>query len=759
VAGRDPHRHQRAQAGRRRRHAQRGAIETIDEAFVLYDPDDRLVVCNEKYRRIYPSAAHLMVPGNTFEQIVRPGAERGDYADAVGRVEEWMAERMAAHRSGNTTLVQRLSSGRTLRIIERKMPDGHIVGFRVDITELVQATEAAQTASTAKSQFLANMSHEIRTPMNAILGMLALLRKTSLDARQADYASKTEGAARSLLGLLNDILDFSKVEAGKMTLDAHAFSIDQLLRDLSVIVTANIGAKPVDVVFDIDPTLPRHLVGDAMRLQQVLINLIGNAIKFTAQGEVALSMKVVTQDAEAVTLEIAVRDTGIGIAPENQAKIFSGFTQAEASTTRRFGGTGLGVAISQRLVALMGGELQLTSALGEGSCFHFGLTLALASAEDDTFDEGVPLDGPSIKAVGTGGQRLAGIRLLVVEDNLNNQQVARELLEDEGAIVQIANHGLEGVEAVAAADPPFDVVLMDLQMPVMDGFTATERIRQELGQRVLPIVAMTANALASDREACLASGMNDHVGKPFELDHLVSVLRRHAGRAALAAPLAVAGAATPPDVIVAATAAGVQIDAALNRLGGKRDIYEHMLRRFLGDLDSAPGALQASAAANDAPAMARLMHTVKGVAATLGAVALAAEAANCEKALQGYGTPVDADPVLADLCAAACASAVDAIAAAKPGLSALLQALQQGAIGSAAAHANVDPADLLLGLRRLAGLLRESDMAALEAMADLPRPFAAGLSARLQALDASIAGLDFEPALSQCGELIQELEG
>ena len=882
----------------------RGAIDAIDEAFVVFDPDDRLVFCNDKYRQVYPRVAHLMVPGTSFAEIVRPGAESGHYVEAVGRVDEWVAERLAAHRSGNTTLVQKLDTGRTLRIIERKMPDGHIVGFRIDITELVQATEAALAASHSKSQFLANMSHEIRTPMNAILGMLSLLRKTELDARQADYAQKTQGAARSLLGLLNDILDFSKVEAGKMTLDPQPFRVDQMLRDLSVILSTNVGAKPVEVLFDIDPSLPRRLVGDAMRLQQVLINLGGNAIKFTAQGEVVLSMVVVARSAAGVTVEVAMRDSGIGIAPENQARIFSGFTQAEASTTRRFGGTGLGVAISQRLVALMGGELKLDSVLGQGSRFHFCVTLPVddeaAEALQGTGSAGTPapafaapaaalralivddnpiarevlermgqslgwtvdvaesgeqaltrlraraaagtpcqavfvdwqmpgldgwqtsqriselglagtppvvvmvtahgremlgqrsaaeqalLDGflvkpvtasmlfdalvdaraghdhahPSRVGVGVagGGQRLAGMRLLVTEDNLNNQQVARELLEDEGAVVQIANDGQEAVAAVAAADPPFDVVLMDLQMPVMDGFTATVRIRQDLGLHSLPIVAMTANAMASDREACLAAGMNDHVGKPFDLDHLVGVLRKHAGRQDLAAPAELREpAALPGAVRDAAAAAGLQIEAAMARLGGKPDVYARLLRKFLDDLADLPGQLQGHTAQGDTTAMARLLHTVKGVAATLGASGLAAEAARGEQQLVAHSAPADAGQALASVCAAIEASA--------PGLRVVLLALQQtlrtDPLAPTAASAGVDPADhaaLRQSLRHLAELLRHSDMDAIEAMASLQRQFAGALGARLQALDESIAGLEFEPALRHCDQLIEVLD-
>ena len=865
----------------------RGAIGAIDEAFVLFDPDDRLVLCNDKYRQVYPGMAHLMLPGARFEDIVHTGAENGDYLEAVNRVDEWVAERLAAHRAGDRTLIQRLSSGRTLRIVERKMADGHTVGFRIDISELVRATEAAEQASRAKSLFLANMSHEIRTPMNAILGMLALLRKTALTPRQADYASKSEGAARSLLGLLNDILDFSKVEAGKMALDLQAFRIDQLLRELSVIVSANIGNKPVEVLFDIDPRLPRALVGDALRLQQVLINLAGNAVKFTAQGEVVLAIRVLAQDSAQVSLEVSVRDTGIGIAPENQARIFSGFTQAEASTTRRFGGTGLGVAISQRLVALMGGALQLDSTPGQGSRFHFTVTLPVAAdlaqasapmpaaplrvlvvddnpcARDvlqrmgdslgwvvDVADSGeaalallqaqaaqgiscqavfidwqMPgLDGwatsqcirtmglkgqppvivmvtahgrdmlaqrseaeqaslggflvkpvtasmlfdavadaglaagvrrTSSPATAAGPKRLAGLRLLVAEDNLNNQQVARELLEDEGASVQIASNGQQAVDAVAAAQPAFDVVLMDLQMPVMDGLAAARAIRQGLAMPALPIVAMTANALVSDRQACLAAGMNDHIGKPFDLDHLVRVLRTQAGLADdPAAPPSAAPSddSLPAAVQAAAAAAGVRIAPAIARLGGNALVYRRMLRRFVDDLAAWPAEWQGLTARGDAEAAARALHTVKGVAATLGMDGLAAHAAQGEQQL--------AAPDPAPLVGPVMARAGQAIDAARPALADLLQALQAATAGQPAAAA-AGPADrraMQLGLRQLADLLRNADMAALDTMPGLQGRFTGALGERFQALDETVAGLDFDAALGHCRHLLAALE-
>ncbi len=773
----------------------RGAIDAVDEAFVLYDPQDRLVFCNEKYREIYSNVAHLMVPGASFESIVRAGAEMGDYAGAVGRVDAWVAERMENHRKGESQVLQKLSTGRSLRIVERLMPDGHTVGFRIDITDLVRAKEQAQEASRFKGEFLANMSHEIRTPMNAILGMLKLMHNTPLLPRQRDYLEKTEGAAKSLLGLLNDILDFSKVEAGKMTLDLQPFELDQLMREMSVIFSASLGSKAVEVLFDIDPRVPYKLLGDSLRLQQILINLCGNAIKFTSEGEVVLRVYLESLDSldssasqQQARVLFSVKDTGIGIAPENQHKIFAGFTQAEASTTRRFGGTGLGLSICRRLIVMMGGELHLESAVGKGSTFSFSLPMVvvesmtspspspnntqeacapwcvsglpvlvvddnpvarelmtnmgeslgwcLETAENgeaalariternalgrpyraifvDWLMSGLdgwqtsarirslfvsgsndnaspvimmgtahgrevlsqqtpevqnlidgylvkpvtasmllgavqsafqPTDGTaSVRSTAEVSQPLTGMRILLVEDNAINQQVAEELLCGQGATVDIADNGLRGVEAVQAGmatGKPYDVVLMDMQMPVMDGLTAAHEIRSRLAANELPIIAMTANAMASDREACLAAGMNDHVGKPFDLDQLVAKLLQWSGRAAategaqVSAPVALsrdAKARAVTAIAAADTPAVLDRPGALQRVGGSTDLLNHLSAQFLADLPGLLLACEQPTQGEQDQRTLRALHSLKGVAATIGADALAEAAGKAEQ--------------------------------------------------------------------------------------------------------------------------------
>ena len=675
--------------------------------------------------------------------------------------------------------------------LPQRNADGAItgwVGSSTDITEaraahdaLLAAKEEAVKAGRAKSEFVANMSHEIRSPMNAVLGMLQLLKQTRMDERQQDYAVKAEAAARALLGLLNDILDFSKVEAGKLALDPHPFSFDKLWHDLAVILSANVGSKDIEILFRIDPALPSWVVGDALRLQQVLLNLAGNAIKFTEHGEVVLSAQLLEHSPSRLLVGFAIRDTGIGISPEQRQYIFDGFSQAEASTARRYGGSGLGLAISQRLARLMGGELTVQSETGKGSVFEFimecqpalreqaehsderpvrqvqSAVLAHAQASSgplqhlsclvvddnpsarqvlseivqsfgwqaDVVDSGFEalaaiarreltqpydvvfvdwrmpdldgwetscrirklapagrmplivmvtahdrellaqrrtemepvLDGFVVKPVtasllfdavadarlgrrslasavaAPSRRRLAGLRLLLVDDNPTNLQVAGELLGNDGAEIEQVNGGKAAVSAVTRPGPLPDLILMDIQMPDMDGYATTAAIREQLGRRAPPIVAMTANAMASDRAAALEAGMVDHVGKPFELVQLIEVILRHTrGEASAAAAVDAAPAEAASAMPEAAAAvATLNSTAALRRLGGLKAVYLIALRSFIVEAGKLEIKLRAAhAERQQSPALAAL-HTLKGLSGTVGAEQLATMAAQAEQ--------------------------------------------------------------------------------------------------------------------------------
>ena len=625
-----------------------------------------------------------------------------------------------------------------------------LVGTITDVTErnrtsreLRTAMQEAEAATTAKSQFLANMSHEIRTPMNAILGMLKLLHNTELTPRQLDYTSKTEGAAKSLLGLLNDILDFSKMDAAKMALDLQPFRVDQLIRDLSVIVSANLGNKPVALHFDIDPAAPQALIGDAMRLQQVLINLSGNAIKFTAQGEVVIQIRQLAQTATDATLRFSVQDSGIGIATDKLAHIFTGFSQAEASTTRRFGGTGLGLSISRQLVTLMGGELAVDSVLGQGSTFYFTLTLPITDLLPDDLD--VVIKTPAITP-----RRLEGMRLLVVEDNLINQQVAQELLSNEGALIDIAANGQLGVEAVAAARPPFDAVLMDLQMPVMDGYAATRAIRTELGMTDLPIIAMTANVMASDRAACLAAGMNDHVGKPFNLPQLIQLLQTVTHHTPGATVITSPSGPAKPEVAPAPTEAD-DVASALERLGGNTDLYARILRDYLSEIAHLPDQLDRLLRDGDLVSAARLLHTLKGLSATVGASHLASVAREAEDIVKNAHADAARPPSEWH------ARFRTAVLNTRRTMGEIARKLTQVSAPADSPKAGLDRPRLLAQLRELQGLLKRSDMRAMDVHAQLDSTLAQIAPDAFRSLNVALQAFDFALGVIQCEILIQKL--
>jgi two-component system sensor histidine kinase/response regulator len=863
-------------------------LANVPVGLSVMDSKLNLVVDNPQFRNLLDLPESLFTsPVTKFESIIRYNALRGEYG--AGDAEIIVKNIMERARTATVHQLQRRrNNGRTIEVRGAPMPDGGFVTTYSDITELKNATEAAQEASRSKSQFVANMSHEIRTPMNAILGMLKLLHNTTLSPRQLDYISKTEGAAKSLLGLLNDILDFSKVEAGKMTLDLHPFKLEELMSELSVILSANVGAKPLELLFDMAPDLPVTLIGDAMRLQQVLINLGGNAIKFTEQGNVVVQAKVIRRDEKQVLLRFAVRDSGIGIAPENQAHIFEVFSQAETTTTRRFGGTGLGLTICKRLVGLMGGQLQIDSQLGQGSTFFFDIPLAIepdqalprqlalhpdavtmktlvvhenltardmavtmmqslgwqvdvaASGEEaialiesrmasspfpyqavfinqqlvqmDGWQTSLRIrqlrghiatpivmlvtaharetltkrhqDGESSPIVflvkpftasilrhavestqaepsagldvddNTTAHQLMGMRILLVEDNMINQQVAQELLSAEGAEVHIACNGKLGVEAVANAHPPFDAVLMDLQMPVMDGFTACRLIRSELKLTTLPIIAMTANAMTSDRDACLEAGMTDHVGKPFNLPHLIATLLQHTGRSTqLYAPAPTPSDSAQATPMLTHDVHELDIQSALARLGGNKDLYMSVLKSFLVEIPTTLAQLSNLQLNSDFVAAKRLLHTFKGTAGTVGARRLAQAVAQAEAMLTQNGNSPDCTTLLTTL--------TEAIAPARLAIEAALQQLAPAPDVVATVAANTpevgdDEKQLKDALQHLIKLLSNSNMGALSAYSDLKQTHGHALAtARL--LDDAMAALDFAQAREQCQTLMQNL--
>ena len=753
-----------------------GIVEAAPDGMLVVDEGGRVLLTNPQLDQLFGYEAGELT-GQPMEVLVPPGNRERHPELRAGFMAQGRSRQMGAADAALEGLRKdgsRFAIEIGLSLLPAIEGRGVCVCASVrDITartaaetEVRRARTIAEEATRAKSDFLANMSHEIRTPMNAIIGMSHLALKTPLDKRQRNYIEKVHRAAENLLGIINDILDFSKIEAGKLTLEQVPFRLEDVLDEIANMVGLKAEAKGLELLFDAPATLPTALLGDPLRLGQVLINLGNNAVKFTESGEVVVDVLQETADGDGVMLHFRVRDTGIGMTPEQTARMFQAFSQADSSITRRYGGTGLGLTISKNLVELMGGRIWVDSEAGKGSTFHFtarfelqaetqrrrmftagellglralvvddnasareilstmavsfGLEVDVAGGGEEALervtdavrrelpydlvlldwkmpgmdgvetarriDEHSPGRRPAVimvtafgreEALGVAQQQgvrvpvvltkpvmastlleaigevlgkgslgetrsrvrsdrsaadialLAGARVLLVEDNDMNQELATELLESAGIQVVIASNGQEALD-VLAADAAFDGVLMDCQMPVMDGYTATRRLRAQPSFRDLPIIALTANAMAGDREKALDSGMNDHLAKPLDEAVMFATMAKWMRPHPSASLAPVVRQAAGEDAVEIPDLPGIDRAAGLLTCQGRPALYRRMLLKFRDSQAAFDTTFAAALAGSDPTAPERVAHTLKGTAANIGATALARAAGAVE---------------------------------------------------------------------------------------------------------------------------------
>jgi signal transduction histidine kinase/ActR/RegA family two-component response regulator len=514
-----------ARAERQAREAEarlRAAIDALPEGVVFLDAEGRYVLWNQRYAEIYHRSADLFQPGVRLIDTLRIGVARGDYPDAIGREEAWLAERTSQLTNPRARHEQRVSDGRWLMIEERRTSDGGLIGLRVDITdmkaqaaELEAALTRAEAAGRAKNDFLANISHEIRTPLNGIMGLAEVLARTELDGTQQGMLKTMVASADALNQLLSDLLDFNRLEAGKIDVAAEPFDLDAAVAEAADLFAHQARAKGLEFEVRVSAGAHRRVLGDAARLKQILTNLLSNALKFTHEGRVMLTVAPSAMDERCY---FEVRDTGVGFDPNDAERLFDRFEQADGSITRKYGGTGLGLAICRQLASLMGGTISAAGQPGRGAVFT--LILPLTAAEP-------ALDAAPDEAAGAADA--SALRVLVADDNPTNRMVAELILAAVGADIVSVENGRQAVEAARMS--AFDVVLMDLQMPEMDGLTAIRAIRAreaEQGAARMPIIVLSANVMRDHVEASAAAGADGHLGKPFRAEELIAAVMRAA---------------------------------------------------------------------------------------------------------------------------------------------------------------------------------------------------------------------------------------